>query len=310
LAAFVTNRLHGRPCGIHRFAIGKTMPDPIVTAFFDQASNTVSYILLDPETRQAAVIDPVLDFDVGSATFATDSAKKILATAANDRIRITWVLETHVHADHISAAPFIAQHTGAKIGISSQVCQVQRQFIPTFGAGDLAPDGKVFDHLFADNETFRLGALPIRVMHTPGHTPACATYVAGNAAFVGDTLFMPDFGTARADFPGGDARILYRSIRRILALPPETRLFVGHDYKSPNRETFAWETTVAEERATNVHVRDGITEQAFVRMREARDATLASPKLLYPSIQMNMRAGQMPPPDENGNVYLRIPVGR
>ena len=286
------------------------MPNPIVTAFFDRTSNTVSYILLDPETRQAAVIDPVLDFDVGSGAFGTDSAKKILQSAANDRIRITWVLETHVHADHISAAPFIARHTGAKIGISDRVKQVQRQFIPTFGADDMAADGKVFDHLFADDETFRLGTLQVRVLHTPGHTPACATYVAGDAAFVGDTLFMPDFGTARADFPGGDARILYRSIRRILDLPPSTRVFVGHDYKGPGRTDFAWETSVAEERANNVHVRDGITEQAFVRLREARDATLASPKLLYPSIQMNMRAGQMPPPDQDGNVYLRIPVAR
>ena len=286
------------------------MPNPIVTAFFDRTSNTVSYILLDPETRQAAVIDPVLDFDVGSGAFGTDSAKKILQSAANDRIRITWVLETHVHADHISAAPFIARHTGAKIGISDRVKQVQRQFIPTFGADDMAADGKVFDHLFADDEAFRLGTLQVRVLHTPGHTPACATYVAGDAAFVGDTLFMPDFGTARADFPGGDARILYRSIRRILDLPPSTRIFVGHDYKGPGRTDFAWETSVAEERANNVHVRDGITEQAFVRLREARDATLASPKLLYPSIQMNMRAGQMPPPDQDGNVYLRIPVAR
>ena len=286
------------------------MPSPIVTAFFDAASNTVSYLLIDAETRTCAVIDPVLDFDVGSGAFATDSARKILAAAANDRIRITWVLETHVHADHISAAPFIAAHTGAKIGISDRVKQVQRQFIPTFGAADMKADGKVFDHLFADGETIQLGALAVRVMHTPGHTPACATYIAEDAAFVGDTLFMPDFGTARADFPGGDARILYRSIRRILSLPPGTRLFVGHDYKAPERKDFAWETTVAEERANNVHVRDGISEQAFVRMREARDATLASPKLLYPSIQMNMRAGQMPPPDEHGNVYLRIPVTR
>jgi glyoxylase-like metal-dependent hydrolase (beta-lactamase superfamily II) len=188
------------------------------------------------------------------------------------------------------------------------VKQVQRQFIPTFGGGDLNPDGKVFDHLFADEETFKIGALEVRVLHTPGHTPACATYVIGDAAFVGDTLFMPDFGTARADFPGGDARTLYRSIRRILDLPPETRLFVGHDYKAPGREDFAWETTVEIERAHNVHVRDGVSEQSFVRLREARDATLAPPRLLYPSIQMNMRAGQLPPPDEHGQRYLRIPV--
>jgi len=284
------------------------MQTPIVTPFFDAASNTVSYLVTDPETRRAAVIDPVLDFDAGAGAFGTESAKKILATAAVDRVRIVWVLETHVHADHISAAPFIAEHSGARIGIGERVKQVQRQFIPTFGTNDLNPDGKVFDHLFTDNETFNIGALQVRVLHTPGHTPACATYVIGDAAFVGDTLFMPDFGTARADFPGGDARTLYRSIRRILALPPETRLFVGHDYKPACRKEFAWETTVATEREHNVHVRDGITEQAFVRMREARDATLGAPKLLYQSIQMNMRAGQLPPPDEHGQRYLRIPV--
>jgi glyoxylase-like metal-dependent hydrolase (beta-lactamase superfamily II) len=284
------------------------MASPIVTAFLDPASNTVSYIVTDPETRRAAVIDPVLDFDVGAGSFGTGSAKKLLSVAAIDRLRIVWVLETHVHADHISAAPFIAAHSGARIGISERVKQVQRQFIPTFGDGDLNPDGKVFDHLFADEETFKIGALDVRVLHTPGHTPACATYVIGDAAFVGDTLFMPDFGTARADFPGGDARTLYRSIRRILDLPPETRIFVGHDYKAPGRTEFAWETTVAVEREQNVHVRDGISEQSFVRVREARDATLAPPRLLYPSIQMNMRAGQLPPPDEHGQRYLRIPV--
>jgi glyoxylase-like metal-dependent hydrolase (beta-lactamase superfamily II) len=284
------------------------MTKPIISAFFDPATNTVSYLVADPESRRAAVIDPVLDFDVGGGTFDTASAKKILAAAAASRLRIIWVLETHVHADHISAAPFIAAHTGARVGISECVREVQRQFIPTFGTDDLNPDGKVFDHLFADDESFAIGALQARALHTPGHTPACAAYLIGDAVFVGDTLFMPDFGTARADFPGGDARTLYRSIRRILALPPETRLFVGHDYKAPGRDEFVWESTVASERAHNIHVRDGISEQAFVRLREARDATLAPPKLLYPSIQMNMRAGQLPPPDEKGERYLRIPI--
>ncbi len=284
------------------------MTKPAVTAFFDPTTNTISYLVADPESSRAAVIDPVLDFDVGAGTFDTACARKILAVAAANRLRITWVLETHVHADHISAAPFIAAHTGAKVGISERVRDVQRQFIPTFGTDDLHPDGKVFDHLFADLETFRIGALQGQALHTPGHTPACAAYVIGDAAFVGDTLFMPDYGTARADFPGGDARTLYRSIRRILALPPETRLFVGHDYKAPGREEFAWETTVATERAHNIHVRDGISEQAFVLMREARDATLSPPKLLYPSIQMNMRAGHLPPPDARGERYLRIPI--
>jgi glyoxylase-like metal-dependent hydrolase (beta-lactamase superfamily II) len=284
------------------------MTKPAVTAFFDPATNTISYLVADPESSRAAVIDPVLDFDVGAGTFDTAGARKILAVAAASRLRITWVLETHVHADHISAAPFIAAHTGARVGISERVREVQRQFIPTFGTDDLHPDGKVFDHLFADAETFSIGALQGCALHTPGHTPACAAYVIGDAAFVGDTLFMPDFGTARADFPGGDARTLYRSIRRILALPPETRLFVGHDYKAPGREEFAWETTVGNERAHNIHVRDGISEQAFVVMREARDATLSPPKLLYPSIQMNMRAGHLPPPDARGERFLRIPI--
>jgi len=283
-----------------------TIPD--VTAFFDPATNTVSYLVADPVTSRAAVIDSVLDFDVAAGRFETTSAKRILAAAAAARQRVVWVLETHVHADHISAAPFIASHTGARVGISERVREVQREFIPTFGTDEEHPDGKAFDQLFADEEVFNIGTLQARVLHTPGHTPACAAYVIGDAVFVGDTLFMPDFGTARADFPGGDARTLYRSIRRILDLPPETRLFVGHDYKAPGRQEFAWETTVGAERAQNVHVRDGITEQAFVRVREARDATLSPPKLLYPSIQMNMRAGNLPPPDANGQRYLRIPI--
>jgi glyoxylase-like metal-dependent hydrolase (beta-lactamase superfamily II) len=281
---------------------------PSVSAFFDPATNTVTYLVSDPETGKAAVIDPVLDYDSGTGTFHATSAKKILAAAASHRLQIAWVLETHVHADHISAAPVIAKHTGARVGIGENVRQVQRTFIPTFDATDVRPDGSVFDHLFADNEEFLLGTLPVRVLHTPGHTPACAAYLIGDAVFVGDTLFMPDFGTARADFPGGDARALYRSIKRILALPPETRLFVCHDYKAPGREDFAWETTVGAERAQNIHVREGVSEQAFVKMREARDASLTPPKLLYPSIQMNMRAGNLPPPDENGHRYLRIPI--
>jgi len=285
-----------------------SMINPAVTAFFDFATNTVSYLVSDPVSGRAAVIDPVLDFDAGGGAFDTASARKILSAAATERLRIVWVLETHVHADHISAAPFIAAHTGARVGISERVRQVQRQFIPTFGAGDLHPEDKVFDHLFADGETFMVGGMQGRVLHTPGHTPACAAYVVGDAAFIGDTLFMPDFGTARADFPGGDARTLYRSIQRILALPPETRLFVGHDYKAPGRDEFAWETTVATEREHNIHVRDGVSEQQFVVLREARDASLAPPKLLYPSIQMNMRAGHLPPPDEHGHRYLRIPI--
>jgi glyoxylase-like metal-dependent hydrolase (beta-lactamase superfamily II) len=286
------------------------MSHPTVTAFFDPATNTVTYLVSDPETGTAAVIDPVLDYDGASGTFHTTSAKKILAAAATARLKITWVLESHVHADHISAAPVIAAHTGAKIGIGEHVRKVQRQFIPMFDAADLRPDGSVFDHLFTDDETFLIGTMTARVLHTPGHTPDCVAYLIGDAVFVGDTLFMPDFGTARADFPGGDARALYRSIKRILALPGETRLFVCHDYKAPGRQDFAWETTVAAERAQNVHIRDGVSEQAFVSMRQARDAALASPKLLYPAIQMNMRAGNLPPADASGQRYLRIPIGQ
>ena len=284
------------------------MANPSVSAFFDPATNTVTYLVADLDTGRAAVIDPVLDFDAASGAFHDASAKKILAAASAARLQIAWVLESHVHADHISAAPLIASHTGARVGIGEHVRKVQRTFIPTFNATDVRPDGSVFDHLFKDDETFLLGTIPVRVLHTPGHTPACVAYLIGDAVFVGDTLFMPDFGTARADFPGGDARALYRSIKRILALPPETRLFVCHDYKAPGRENFAWETTVGAERTQNVHVREGVSEQAFVTMREARDASLSPPKLLYPSIQMNMRAGNMPPPDQHGHRYLRIPI--
>jgi glyoxylase-like metal-dependent hydrolase (beta-lactamase superfamily II) len=285
------------------------MSQPSVSAFFDPGTNTVTYLVSDPETGTAAIIDPVLDYDAATGNFHTTSAKKILAAAASARLKITWVLETHVHADHISAAPVIAAHTGARVGIGEHVRKVQREFIPMFDAADLRADGSVFDHLFKDDEHFLVGTLDVRALHTPGHTPDGVSYLIGDAVFVGDTLFMPDFGTARADFPGGDARALYRSIKRILALPPETRLFVCHDYKAPGRGDFAWETTVGAERAHNVHVHDGISEQTFVSMRQARDADLASPKLLYPAIQMNMRAGNMPPPDASGQRYLRIPIG-
>jgi glyoxylase-like metal-dependent hydrolase (beta-lactamase superfamily II) len=286
------------------------MGHPSVSAFFDPTSNTVTYLVADAETGAAAIIDPVLDYDAATGNFHTASARKILAAAASARLKITWVLETHVHADHISAAPVIAKHTGARIGIGEHVTKVQREFIPMFDASDLRPDGSVFDHLFKDDETVLVGTMKVRVLHTPGHTPDSVAYEIGDAVFVGDTLFMPDFGTARADFPGGDARALYRSIKRILALPPETRLFMCHDYKAPGRQEYAWETTVGAERAGNVHVHDGISEQAFVSMRQARDAALASPKLLYPAIQMNMRAGNMPPPDARGQRYLRIPIGQ
>jgi glyoxylase-like metal-dependent hydrolase (beta-lactamase superfamily II) len=281
---------------------------PIIQAFFDKATNTVSYLVSDPQTKRAAVIDPVLDYDHASGKAATKSADVILDAAAKEGLTIDWVLESHAHADHLSGAPYIKLRTGAKVGIGEHIRDVQKIFRPVFNATDLSGDGSEFDHLFADGEQFKLGTLDVEVMHVPGHTPADIAYKIGDAVFVGDTLFMPDFGTARADFPGGDARKLYRSIRRLLALPPETRLFMCHDYKAPGRDDYAWETTVAEQRATNKHVREGVSEDDFVAMREARDATLAAPELLMPSIQVNMRAGHLPPPDPNGIQYLKIPV--
>ena len=281
---------------------------PDIRAFFDEPTNTVSYLVADPEIRQAAVIDPVLDFDLASGSADTSSAERILAAADEQGITIVWALETHPHADHLSAAPFFKARTGAKIGIGAGVRKVQQIFRPMFAAEDLRCDGSDFDHLFEDGERFRIGDLEVEVMATPGHTPACVTYRVGDAAFIGDTLFMPDYGTARTDFPGGDARQLYRSIRLILSLPPETRLFLCHDYKAPGREDYRWETTVAEELASNVQLVGGTDEEAFVAMRTERDKTLCTPKLLLPAIQVNIRAGRFPPAEANGVTYLRIPV--
>jgi len=281
---------------------------PIIHAFFDEPTNTVSYLVADPVTREAAAIDPVLDYDQGSSSVDTRSVDEMLATAAREGYRLVWTLETHAHADHLSGAPWIKAKTGAKIGIGEHIKDVQRIFRPIFNATDLATDGSDFDQLFTDGERFRVGELEFEVLYTPGHTPADVTYKVADAAFVGDTLFMPDYGTARADFPGGDARLLYRSIRRLLSLPPETRLFMCHDYKAPDRDTYAWETTVAEQRKSNVHVREGVTEEAFVAMRMARDAKLSAPRLLLPSIQVNIRAGRFPPAEANGVHYLTIPV--
>ncbi|MFP5297091.1 MAG: MBL fold metallo-hydrolase [Alphaproteobacteria bacterium] len=281
---------------------------PEIHAFFDEPTNTVSYLVADPATRQAAVIDPVLDYDPATGAFDTRSAAAILAEAERLGLNIVWALETHVHADHLSAAPFFKARTGAVVGIGEHIRDVQRIFRPVFNAGDLVADGGDFDRLFHDGERFALGELEVEVLHTPGHTPADVSYRIGDAVFVGDTLFMPDYGTARADFPGGDARQLYRSIRRLLDLPPETRLFMCHDYKAPGREAYAWETTVAAQRRDSVHVHDGVGEDDFVAMRTARDATLSAPKLLLPSIQVNMRAGRFPPAEANGVRYLKIPV--
>jgi len=285
------------------------MPDtPTIQAFFDEPTNTVSYLVSDPATKRAAIVDPVLDYNHASGKASTRSADTILHTADKAGLTIDWVLETHAHADHLSGAPYIKLKTGAKVGIGEHIRDVQKIFRPVFNATDLSGDGSEFDRLFADGERFALGSLEVEVMHVPGHTPADIAYKIGEAVFVGDTLFMPDYGTARADFPGGDARTLYRSIRRLLTLPAETRLFMCHDYKAPGRDQYAWETTVGEEREHNAHVKDDVSEDAFVAMREARDATLAAPHLLMPSIQVNMRAGHLPPPDPNGIQYLKIPV--
>ncbi len=280
---------------------------PAIRAFFDEPTNTVSYLVADPETKRAAVIDPVLDYDHASGKAWTKSVDVILAEAAAEGLGVDWVLETHAHADHLSGAPYIKLKTGAKVG-GEHIRDVQKIFRPVFNATDLKGDGSEFDRLFADGERFALGNLTVEVVYTPGHTPADVSYKIGDAVFVGDTLFMPDYGTARADFPGGDARALYRSIKKLLALPASTRLFMCHDYKAPGRDHYAWETTVGEERASNPHVKDGISEAEFVSMREARDAGLSAPLLLMPSIQVNMRAGKLPPPDANGVRYLKIPV--
>ena len=281
---------------------------PEIRAFFDEPTNTVSYLVADPATGQGAIIDPVLDYDHRSGVATTASADAMLAVAKAADISIAWVLETHAHADHLSGAPYIKIKTGAKVGIGERIREVQKIFRPVFNATDLKCDGSEFDHLFKDGERLPLGQLELEIIATPGHTPACVSYKVADSVFVGDTLFMPDYGTARADFPGGSARDLYRSIKRLLSLPPETRVFVCHDYTAPGRDRYAWETTVADERGSNVHVKDGVSEDQFVTVREARDRTLATPQLLMPSIQVNIRAGKLPPADSNGVHYLKIPV--
>jgi glyoxylase-like metal-dependent hydrolase (beta-lactamase superfamily II) len=281
---------------------------PEIRAFFDEPTNTVSYLVWDLQTKDGAVIDPVLDYDFRSGKANVNSADAILAEAAKRGIKIAQVLETHAHADHLSGAPYIKLKTGAKVCIGEHIRDVQRIFRPVFNATDVSGDGSEFDHLFKDGERFKIGNIDAEVIHTPGHTPACVSYKVGEAVFVGDTMFMPDYGTARADFPGGDARALYRSIQRILALPAKTRLFMCHDYKAPGRDQYAWETTVGEERARNVHVHEGVTEDEYVTMRTARDAKLAAPLLLLPSIQVNIRAGKFPPAEVNGVRYLKVPV--
>ncbi len=283
--------------------------NPEIKTFFDHETFTASHVVIDPMSLSCAIIDSVLDFDPAAGRTSTRNADDIVAFVEGRGLKVQWILETHAHADHLSAAPYLKERLGGRIGIGEHIREVQVVFGHIFNeSATFARDGSQFDHQFVDGEVFSIGRLEVRVMHTPGHTPACVTFVVGDAAFVGDTLFMPDYGTARADFPGGDAHVLFRSIRKVLSLPPETRLFLCHDYKAPGREAFLWETTVAAERAGNVHVHDGVTEDEFVAMRRARDAQLGMPRLILPSIQVNMRAGELPPPEENGERYLKIPL--
>ncbi|BBU62864.1 hypothetical protein MSC49_27990 [Methylosinus sp. C49] len=284
-------------------------PSIQVETFFDEPTFTASHIVYDPTTRHAAIVDSVLNFDAASGRTSTKGADEIVAYVNRESLTIDWLLETHAHADHLSAAPYLQTKLGGKLAIGREITTVQTVFGKVFNFGtEFARDGSQFDHLFDDGETFAIGEIPAITLHVPGHTPADVAYVIGDAAFVGDTLFMPDYGTARADFPGGDARALYRSIRRLMALPDETRLFLCHDYKAPNRDAYAWETTVGAERKGNVHVHDGVGEDAFVDMRTHRDATLDLPHLILPSVQVNVRGGRLPPPEDNGARYLKLPL--
>ena len=284
------------------------MPTPEVKAFFDPATFTASYVVYDHATRAAAIIDPVLDFSPRNARTSTRSADAMLAFIEQEGLRLDWLLETHAHADHLSAAHYLQERTGAPIVIGAAITKVQEIFAALFEADDVEPDGSQFGRLVSEGDALPLGKLEIRVLHTPGHTPACVTYLIGDAAFVGDTLFMPDYGTARSDFPGGSAEALYASIRRILALPPETRMFVGHDYLPEGRNTFRWETSVAEQNSDNVHIHAGVTAEDFVAMRKARDAQLEAPLLILPSLQVNIRAGALPPASPGGRRYLKLPL--
>ncbi len=284
------------------------MTSPVVKAFFDEATFTVSYVVSDPDAGRAAIIDPVLDYDPNSGRTSTTSASEIAAYIKASDLTIDWILETHVHADHLSSAPHVKEQHGGQTAIGAHVASVQSTFKGIFNIVDLSVDGSQFDHLFGDGETFKLGGIDAHVIATPGHTPACITYVIGDSAFVGDTLFMPDFGTARTDFPGGNAAELYASIQKILSLPDNTRLFMCHDYKAPGRDVYAWETSVAEQREKNIHINKAVSEQEFVTMREGRDSQLGMPKLLLPAIQVNIRAGALPEAESNGVSYLKIPI--
>lgn len=285
------------------------MLNPDVQSFFHPATNTITYVVADPDSSRCAVIDSVLDYDPNSGRTRTDAADEVIAAIRDRGLGVDWILETHIHADHLTAAPYFKERLGGVIAIGARVVEVQNTFGDVFNAGpDFLTDGSQFDHLLADGETFAIGGLTATAMHTPGHTPACGCYHIGDAVFVGDTIFMPDAGTARCDFPGGSAETLYASLQRILALPEETRLFVGHDYGADGTREIAWETTVGEERAHNIHCAAGVSENDYVARRRARDATLNMPRLILPSVQVNMRAGRFPPADENGMTYLKIPL--
>lgn len=282
---------------------------PSIAGFFDEATNTISYVVHDPRTHEAAIIDSVLDFEAASGRTSNGSADRIIEYITSNNLKVIWLIETHAHADHISAAPYLQERLGGKLAIGRDIIRVQEVFGKLFNAGtDFERDGSQFDKLFDDGETFKVGELEGIALHVPGHTPADMAFIIGDAAFVGDTIFMPDFGTARADFPGGDAHQLYRSIRRLLSLPDETRLFLCHDYKAPGRDEYAWETTVRQQREENVHIKDGVSEEDFVKMRTTRDKTLAMPNLIMPSVQVNIRGGRLPDPEDNGVSYIKIPV--
>ncbi|RRN63570.1 MBL fold metallo-hydrolase [Caulobacter sp. 602-1] len=290
-------------------ALGAPASRPQVRAFFDEATFTVSYVVRDPASSTCAIIDSVLDYDPASGRTAHDSADAVIAYVRDQGLEVAWQLETHAHADHLSAAPFLQNALGGRLAIGEKIVQVQETFGDLFNAGPrFARDGRQFDHLFHDGERFSIGALQGLALHVPGHTPACMAYVIGDAVFVGDTLFMPDYGTARCDFPGGDAATLFSSIQRLLALPDATRVFLCHDYKAPGREVFAWETTIGAQRHNNVHVHEGVAQAEFVALREARDRTLDMPRLILPSVQVNMRGGHFPEPEDNGVRYLKIPL--
>lgn len=284
---------------------------PNITAFFDYVTNTISYVVRDPNGSACAIIDSVLDFDFASGRTDTQSADKLINFVTENKLDVQWLLESHVHADHLSAAPYIQMKVGGKIGIGSRITDVQQTFGKIFNEGtEFQRDGSQFDKLFVEGDTFHIGQLRGDVLHTPGHTPACLTYVVEDAAFVGDTLFMPDFGTARCDFPGGSSERLFSSIQKILELPDDTRIFVGHDYKAPGRDKYAWETTVGEQKKKNIHIKSGKSKDDFVKLRDERDAKLAMPRLIVPSLQVNMRAGNMPEPDEQGDVFIKVPINK